>query len=159
MGCDIHLYAEKKVPHPIFWWKVRWVSIDKYSKNPDFGKWEGEPEYVITREDRIYTGGRNYNLFCALAGVRSYHFNGEPKCVSSPRGISNHCPEIMNEIERYGSDGHSHSWNTLAELENFDWSDYGKTCAEFLGEVLPKLRKVSRISRHDDVRVVYFFDN
>lgn len=159
MGCDIHLFAERKARHPLFWWKVQWVSIDKYTLNPDFGSDDSEPKFHIDRKDRFYTGGRNYNLFCALAGVRSYQFNGEPKQVSEPKGLSNHCFQIMEEIERYGSDGHTHSWNTLAELERFDWSEYGKTCNDFVNEVLPKLKAASRTSRHDDVRIVYFFDN
>lgn len=160
MGCDIHLFAEKKITPKWFefWKKPKWVSIDKYSPNPDYGKYEGEREYEIPREDRIYTGGRSYNVFCALANVRSFHFNGEPTCVSLPKGLPKDCcKEIRNESDLYGSDGHSHSWNTLRELEAFDWSSYTPTTDKFLEEVLPKLRAAS--DNPDHVRIVYFFDN
>lgn len=160
MGCDIHLFAEKKIVTKWwqFWKKTKWVSIDKYTKNPDFGKYEGEKEYEIAREDRFYTGGRSYNVFCALAGVRAYHFHGDPPCVSEPKGLPEDCcQEIRKESEDWGSDGHSHSWNTLRELQEFDWSSYTPTTDEFLTEVIPKMESV--VGNPDHVRIVYWFDN
>lgn len=149
MGCDIHLFAEKKVGE-------KWISIDKYTKNPDFGE-DDNREFIIERENRIYSG-RNYNLFCALAGVRSFHFEGDPSIVSEPKGLPEDCcDEIKKESAAYGSDGHSHSWNTLAELEAFDWKEYGATCDQFREKVFPKLKEASE--NPDDVRIVYFFDN
>lgn len=160
MGCDIHLFAEKLIkPKWYEFWKSRkWLSIDNYTPNPDFGKYEGESEFIIERENRIYTHGRNYNLFCALAGVRSFKFNDSPTSVSEPKGLPvDCCREIKDESERYGSDGHSHSWLTLAELNSFDWSPYGKTCDSFKQEVLPKLAQATDNPQH--VRIVFFFDN
>jgi len=149
MGCDIHLFAEKKV-------NDKWVSIDKYTKNPDFGEYDNR-EFVIERENQVYRG-RNYNLFCALAGVRSFHFSGTPSMVSEPKGLPEDCcEEIKKESALYGSDGHSHSWNTLAELEAFNWDEYGKTCDEFRSRVFPKLKEASEDP--NNVRIVYFFDN
>lgn len=149
MGCDIHLFAEKKVDN-------KWVSIDKYTKNPEFGEYDNR-EFAIAKEDRVYSG-RNYNLFCALAGVRSFQFSGEPSMVSEPKGLPEDCcEEIKKESEAYGSDGHSHSWNTLAELEAFNWSEYGHTCDRFKERVFPKLREAS--NDPENVRIVYFFDN
>lgn len=162
MGCDIHLFAQRRIKQP--WYKAwlghkdRWVSVDKYSPNEDYGKWDGEPEFTIKSEDRIYTDGRNYNLFCALCGVRSYHFNDNPPMISEPKGLPpNLCPEIQREVDNYGSDGHSHSWNFLKELESFDWSSYGKTCDDFRNEVIPKLRAIT--NNPEDIMIVYFFDN
>jgi hypothetical protein len=160
MGCDIHLFAEKKmVPKwGQFWKSPKWVSIDKYTRNPDFGQYEGEREFEVAREDRIYTDGRNYNLFCALAGVRSYQFTGEPPVVSEPKGLPDDCcPEIIQEAKNWGSDGHTHSWLTLKEMEDFDWSPYGATCDDFMTEVFSKLRDQS--SNPENVRIVFWFDN
>ena len=55
MGCDIHLYAERLVTPKWwqFWKKRKWVSIDKYTRNPDFGECDNEPEFVIESENRI----------------------------------------------------------------------------------------------------------
>jgi len=162
MGCDIHLYAEVKkkknfIDSLKFWKKKEWVNIDKWSKNQYFGD-EGEPQFVIKYEDRFYTKGRNYNLFCALCGVRSYGFIGEPPKISEPKGLPlDVSKEVLAQSERYGSDGHSHNWNTLKELKEFDWSSYGETVKDFLNEVLPKME--AQNVGDEDVRIVYFFDN
>lgn len=159
MGCDIHLYAEKKVTPKWweFWKRPKWVSIDKYSRNEDWESFD-DPEYKVAYDDRFYTGGRSYNVFCALANVRAFHFTGDPPCVSQPKGLPHDCcPEILAESDRYGSDGHSHSWNTLRELQDFDWSSYTPTTDEFLNEVIPKMKAAS--NNPDHVRIVYFFDN
>lgn len=160
MGCDIHLFGEKKVTKKWyrFWKKSLWVSVDKYTPNPDYGSDPYEPKLKIAYADRIYTGGRSYNIFCALAGVRSWHFSDSPRIISEPKGMPNDCcPEIKEECKRWGSDGHSHSWLTLRELQEFDWSEYGTTCDKFREEVIPKLQKHSK--NPENVRIVFWFDN
>ena len=164
MGCDIHLFAEARKKRTIkelfkFWKKPKWRNIDKWSRNEWFDKYpESEQEFIIAREDRFYSGGRNYNLFCALCGVRNYHFDGDIKCVSKPKGLPNDVSDIVKkQYDLWGSDGHSHSWNTLKELKEFDWSVYGDTVKEFLEEVIPKMEAVG--VSDEDVRIVYFFDN
>jgi hypothetical protein len=151
MGCDIHLYAEVKK-------EGKWVNIDKYSKNNDFGEYEGEREFTIAREDRFYTGGRMYNLFAALCGVRDFEFSNTPPKISEPKGLPDDVSaEVKLESDEYGSDGHSHSWNTLRELKEFDWSSYGKTCDRFKQEVIPKME--AQGVPDEEIRIVYFFDN
>lgn len=165
MGCDIHLYAEVKkkkgiIDTLLFWKKPKWRNIDKWSKNEYFGDGDDgtEPEFKIKREDRFYTKGRNYNLFTALCGVRSQCFYGDPPRVSEPKGFPDDVSiEVRKESDRYGSDGHSHSWNNLKELKEFDWSSYGETVDDFLNEVLPKME--AQNVDDTDVRIVYFFDN
>lgn len=164
MGCDIHLFAEVKKRKSfkeklVFWKPKKWVSVDRYSKNKWFENYpDEEREFEIKREHRFYTGGRSYNLFAALAGVRSEHFNESIVPVSIPKGLP---PDVSNivksESDIYGSDGHSHSYNTLNELMDYDWSPWGKTCDVFLNEVIPKMKSLSR--KYDNVRIVYFFDN
>jgi len=146
MGCDIHLFAEKKVNN-------KWITIEKWEKDEDY-----KEELCIPHEKNFYTDGRNYNLFCALAGVRKSHFENDPPQVSPEKGVpSDCCEEIQNKIEAWRSDGHTHSWLTLEELENFDWSEYGDTCDEFLQEVLPKMKAEN--TEPQDVRIVFFFYN
>jgi hypothetical protein len=105
MGCDIHIYVEK------FDGK-EWKSADTWS--PD--------EYDQTRNTnypQVYEG-RNYELFAILAGVRN-RYDIEP--IVRPRGlpgdISN---EVQSEADRWNGDGHSHSWLTLKELQEYDWN-------------------------------------
>lgn len=153
MGCDIHLFAEQRIDG-------KWKSLDKYTKNEDYSEGDefGEPEFEIKREDKFYSGGRNYNLFCALSGARSFEFCNEPKIVAVPRGIPlDSCEEIKQEVDRYGTDGHTHSFLYRYDLENFDWRDYGETCNDFLLEVIPKM--IATGASEDDVRIVFFFDN
>lgn len=161
MGCDIHLFAEARNKNTLkdklkFWKKPKWKNIDKWTKNKWFDEWpEDEQEFTIAREDRFYSGGRNYNLFCALCNVRDYCFDGNPKCVSKPKGLPHDVSKVVQiESDRMGSDGHSHSWNTLKELKEFDWSDYGDTVRNFLDEVIPKMEAVG--VDDEDVRIVYF---
>lgn len=159
MGCDIHLFAEAKKNKTIyqrlkFWEKPKWRSIDIWVLDNDY-----DPPLLITPYGkRFYNGGGNYNLFAALCGVRSYHFKDETKMISEPRGIPNDtCKLIKRQVERWGSDGHSHNYNTLKELKDFQWTPYGDTVNAFLEEVLPKMEAVG--VDEDSVRIVYFFDN
>lgn len=154
MGCDIHLYVEVKKKRSFtdrlkFWVKPKWESFDN---------WVIEDDNYLTTNPRFYTGGRCYNLFAALCGVRSFLFEPEPPRISEPKGLpSDVSNEVLKVSNQWGTDGHSHSWNTLKELEDFNWSEYGETCNRFLDEVLPKMRKLSNNS--ENVRIVYFFDN
>lgn len=165
MGCDIHLYAEAKkrktfVDWLMFWKRAKWVSIDKWKINEDYINYPNEShlKYEVHRDDRFYSDGRNYNLFCALCGVRSYQFEGVPKIISEPKGVPKDASkEYLQQVKRWDGDGHSHSWNTLKELLDFDWSDYGNTTQRFLDEVIPKMKQAH--FNPEKVRIVYFFDN
>lgn len=122
MGCDIHLFVEKR----FFRYNDKnkkdgvWVNADKWSINeyhylyPD----DKESRLHVDRDDCFYTG-RNYNLFAILANVRNdYGFIP----ISMPKGLPDDIsPEIKAEANFYGADGHSHSWLTLKELLEYDW--------------------------------------
>ena len=158
MGCDIHLFAEKKVKC----WNGEeiWISAEKWSPSLDYRIEKDYPIVEIDREDRFYSQGRNYNLFCALCGVRSGQFTGEPTRICDPKGLPEDVSElVLQQSEKYGLDGHSHSWNTYKEIVEFDWSPYGDTCDRFLEEVLPKMEKILNEKDILEVRIVYFFDN
>lgn len=102
MGCDIHMYKEKRVDGV-------WVTADEWT--PDKyapGSFEVEWEKRFTE--------RNYDLFGALSkGVRSEHpYSFEPRGM--PFDAS---PEVAKESAEYGIDGHSHSYLFLHELKAF----------------------------------------
>jgi hypothetical protein len=107
MGCDIHVYTEKRNQDG------HWVNVDLWKLNeyynpydPDY---ESEPQWNVKP---IYTD-RHYALFSALAGVRG---SGEP-LFSEPRGLPDDVSDIVRaEHDRWDGDGHSHSYATLAEL-------------------------------------------
>lgn len=144
MGCDIHMYGE-------VYKKYDWNIVE--FKNED--DW---------RVNYIYTKGRNYNLFAALAGVRANSFNDAAKPVSKPKGINPNCSYfVWNAIRKQSSDGHSHSWLTLDELIKYDFTLWGSTCDDFRNEVIPKLREALKESSYPEdnkyARIVFWFDN
>lgn len=102
MGCDIHCYAEKR--------------------NKD-GKWE------IVGDNYQPYGNRNYNLFAILANVRNGTAFAGCKTgegfnpISNPKGVpSDASEEYASLSEQWDSDGHSHSYFTLRELLDYDWT-------------------------------------
>ncbi|WP_051264701.1 hypothetical protein [Nakamurella lactea] len=117
MGCDIHLYTEVQ---------------------SDDGTWRTTTEPVVAdagTEDE-YTSleatfrGRNYDLFAILAGVRNGRGFagtdlGDPTVpISEPRGIADDASEQYRaESDRWGVDGHSHSYFTLTELLRHTWTE------------------------------------
>lgn len=91
MGCDIHSHAERK--------------------NAE-GSWENVP-------DLKPFASRNYGTFGFLAGVRNYS-NLTP--IAQPRGApADVSLEVSEDFEGWGSDAHSTSWLSVAELAAFDY--------------------------------------
>jgi len=111
MGCDIHVYTEFKL-----WYgknEGKWFSADHYKLNPSYGEDDSEKKMEVVP---IYDS-RNYSLFSILAGVRNYGGNEQ---ISELHGLPDDCcPEIKEESDSWGEDGHSHSFFTLKELLDF----------------------------------------
>jgi hypothetical protein len=92
MGCDIHLVLERKVDD-------HWVAVDTF-KGHESAMAKGYTWPAAT--------SRNYQRFAALASVR-----GEGP---SPRGIPADPSDTTSFlVEKWGEDGHSHSWLPLVE--------------------------------------------
>jgi len=123
MGCDIHVHYEIRTE------QGAWKHYDWEAKHV-VGKYEdGERKlsYDAYFKDPLHVD-RNYNLFAVLADVRNGRgfagvYTGEEfKPISPPRGLPDDVsPEVRNESDEWGVDGHSHSWLTLAELLAFDY--------------------------------------
>jgi hypothetical protein len=118
MGCDIHLFVEKKV-------EGSWVAADKWEKD----KYGGNS----LRVDNSFYDDRNYSLFAILADVRNG--SGFAGCdlgdgfnpISKPKGLPKDvCHLIGKEFAEWGCDGHSCSWHTLEDLLNYDWTQITK---------------------------------
>ena len=109
MGCDIHLFTERKRSINNV---QKWVSCDRFKKNPYLGE-PGERELEVVS---VYSN-RNYGLFATLADVRN---NGNTPFICEPKGVPGDCSEFYKEtVKDWGSDGHSHSFFTLKELKDF----------------------------------------
>jgi len=103
MGCDIHLYKEKQVDG-------KWLTADEWTSY-DYG----DDEKGIEVEWKKRFTDRNYELFGLLCkGVRSEH-----ALSFSARGIPfDASPEVLQTSERYGCDGHNHSYLYVHELRS-----------------------------------------
>lgn len=167
MGCDIHFYVEKwtssndydgpkdlsedrdqklnevleDIPT-----KFRWVSADKWVKED--GEWE-------IPYNSCYYSGRNYGLFSILADVRN---GGNIDPIDYERGIPDDASTgYLYKCNQWDGDGHSHSYFTLEELLNVDWSQYEEY---FVGEFLETIDKMKNIDEDPlNVRCCFFFDN
>lgn len=118
MGCDIHIYVEKKEDG-------RWIPVDDWVQD-EYGI-----SYVPYQKQIYY--GRNYDLFAMLADVRNgYGFAGVDTGngfipISLPKGLPDDVSDnIKNVSDSWGCDGHSHSWLTLKELIDYDWNQTTK---------------------------------
>ena len=123
MGCDIHMYAEVKAANE--WRAVGRVFKDDYHQAEipatiywydDEGEYEHNKAYTVHPYDN-----RNYELFSILADVRN---SERIKPIACPRGMPHDVSSfVRNEIAKYGSSGHSHSWLSLQELEAYPWDE------------------------------------
>lgn len=130
MGCDIHLFVEKRVPAtaagPAFW-----TSADTWEPYPDDWKDEADQNKDVQHVPygKAFYTERNYDLFAILADVRNGR--GFAGCdtgegfvpISAPRGLPFDVSDpVKAESDRWDVDGHSHSYFTVAELMAYDWT-------------------------------------
>jgi hypothetical protein len=103
MGCDIHIYVERKVGE-------KWCSCDYFV--PDVRYKHGE---AFRRVECC--GWRNYGLFATLANVRNY---GNTDYICEPKGLPEDASDyVRGEYEDEIWDAHSCSYFTLQELIDF----------------------------------------
>jgi len=108
---------------------------------------ELEKRWIVI--DEPYSG-RNYSLFSKLAGVRSY---GESDSISDERGIPEDASLFYQiKVSQWMGDGHSHSYFTLRELLDYDFSEISPDFSNFVESYRGK-------DDVDDYRIVFFFDN
>lgn len=161
MGCDIHLMTEYKITVNN---ENVWVNCDHWSYNPYFLEKEiGDQEKMLSLEE-VYNE-RNYKLFYALAGVRG---NYDFEKLSEPKGIPIDAHKVTkDEIDNWGEDGHSHSYFTFKELDDYYELSDSVAWNEFIGSIEKRLRDVLWIwggrkltdDEMNNFRIVFFFDN
>lgn len=120
MGCDIHFYVEKYSTVA-----ERWFSCDEWV----VGESSFEPNRYEVPWNKKFYHYRNYKLFSILADVRNgYGFAGvdtgdKLRPIAKPRGLPDDCdPRIADEAAYWGVDGHSHSYLTISEIIDYDWT-------------------------------------
>lgn len=101
MGCDIHMFIEKKTDEKYnIWERVSLYYINQYTRDIECA----EPY-----------NGRDYNLFSLLAGVRGWY---EPfdSCRGLPESVSS---KVEAEYRSWDGCCHSATWYDLYELKLF----------------------------------------
>lgn len=104
---------------------------------------------------------RNYLLFAKLAGVRD-HLK-EVEHIAEPKGMPD-CPSevVQMECDKWGTDGHSHSWLSSQEIETLkEWLiEHNKTSPYKIDLSLPyHIQYTDELENIEDVRLVFWFDN
>lgn len=114
MGCDIHLFVEIRKDG-------EWVSVDEWEKDED-------GDIDVNYQNQFYHD-RNYEVFAMLANVRNGRgFVGSNTGdglipISQPKGLPEDVSkEISDYSDHWGVDGHSHSYLTVQELIEYDWT-------------------------------------
>ncbi len=143
MGCDIHLYVERKTEKQNEDGEDIWEHIPsaRYYEsrehqaevNAGYEKRGEKPPYDLSKANDLpcFDPGRNYDLFGMLANVRNGRgFAGcdtgdgfEPVLgrKEPTRGIPRNASDFVKaRVYDWDSDGHSHSHLTVAELLAYD---------------------------------------
>lgn len=154
MGCDIHMTLERRIEgawHCIWDGRVR-PRVKTYREN---NTTDDSYQSTIVRN-------RNYGFFARLAGVRGLG----PEAKGLPDDIS---PVTKHIIDSWGDDGHSHSWDTLADFcRKWAYESPDEEKVEFVKEQLTGNQRKDYVQylfgmysdeSPEDVRVVYWFDN
>lgn len=174
MGCDIHSYAE--IRQDGTWEQVGQVfPLDRYYQKAKGRSYTASP-----------FARRNYGVFAFLADIRNY---SHVPCIQQPTYIlpEDISASVAEEAEYWSGDAHSYNVLTLRQLSEYDyeqkfwnrrvmkqigpnlWTGAGlaeegegehPVLREFLGEqFFVDLETLKTLGGHDDVRVVFWFDN
>ena len=153
MGCDIHMQVEyrNKVCGT-----MQWCDGNLYEVNKFHDSYPDEPKY---RRVHLNNERRHYTLFGLLAGIRNYNI----KPIAPPRGFPKDVSKsITEEYNSWGSDAHSASWLTLAELMNAARS-HPDLLDDLVAELHTYFHRVfpnpAPLITANELRIVFWFDN
>lgn len=152
MGCDIHVFVEKRANKNLPW------QVDEIHQEDA----DDDVPYIQSIEGT----NRDYDLFGRIAGVRGRDVHYKQRGI--PDNISQ---EILRVIERWGNDGHSYSWLSLNEFKDAllrdswyqDAPDNGYVemihyCEKWI-EIEEAEAILLNLDIKPEVRIVFFFDN
>lgn len=153
MGCDIHFVLEYQPEGE----GTAWVGVYSSDATPPMvtqlpGDEPTGDSFVATWRRMPAFKDRHYGFFAALAGVR-----GEgPAPVGLPADRSS-LTQVL--IDRWGADGHSHSWLPYREF----CQRYSLVQALVFGDK-GEMVGISGVTNHDEppyeaYRMVFWFDN
>lgn len=159
MGCDIHIFRERKVNGD---WETDTKKV-QYNYNDDS---------AVDYNSGVVHVGRNYLLFSILSGVRAY-----VDLPIAPPAENRGIPEDISDINLdccnyWGEDAHSHGWLNMAELDKLikDYEQapvlYENTpyAEDALHNLVYLKRRVTEADYFknlppEDCRIIIFYDN
>ncbi|QHZ53394.1 hypothetical protein [Paenibacillus larvae] len=130
MGCDIHLFVEKKI-NASYWVALKGINepmIQYLQTSLLKCKERGEDtscleDWIKEEKEKTYNFvdiQRSYRLYAALADVRNYN---RVKPISEPRGLPSDVSAVVKEqSDEWGAYAHHRSYLTVKELSEFDWN-------------------------------------
>lgn len=163
MGCDIHMYCEKKIE---FKDKSFWICCDDFTLNPYYEMGKDSNKY----DHRSIYNARNYSLFGRLAGVRDQSV----PMIDTPRGLPNDVSDfVKSESDDWKLDAHSHSYFTVKELLEYDKKYHDKAFHYLIKLIKKRMKREFDIwdffnkqeknelikSHSEEFRIVFWFDN
>lgn len=135
---------------------MQWCDGNLYEVNKFHDSYPDEPKY---RRVHLNNERRHYTLFGLLAGIRNYNI----KPIAPPRGFPKDASKSITEgYNSWGSDAHSASWLTLAELMNAARShpdlldDLVAELQEYFNRIFPN---PAPLITQNELRIVFWFDN
>ncbi len=135
---------------------MQWCDGNLYEVNKFHDSYPDEPKY---KRIHLNNERRNYTLFGLLAGIRNYDI----KPIAPPRGFPKDVSKSITEgYNSWGSDAHSASWLTLAELMNAARShpdlldDLVAELQEYFNRIFPN---PAPLITANELRIVFWFDN
>jgi len=160
MGCNIHVYTEKKNKDGK-WLCTDYFSVNEYYKEELEDHDDPADANPYTHED--FYSGRDYGLFGALAGVRYETLHPDPKGI--PEDASKEC---LADYKQWDCDAHTPSWFTLEELKLMSMQNLLENGEGLLSNFMSQLNTflTNKYYKHQldkmddsDFRVVFWFDN
>ncbi len=147
MGCDIHLYKEKKEGDVWVTADTGWAIDDDNPDVPD----------IPWSHNRI---NRNYDLFGLLADHVRAHFSYSFRVRGLPDDV---CSLVAAQSAQWEGDGHSHSHLTLTELRQvavtlllMDDPDIAEWQLQGISRIISLFPDNADGDTH---RIVFWFDN
>lgn len=154
MGCDIHPYTEFKKDG-------QWVTGDVWRVSVEDREERTNPVPKVPNRYSI-PRRRHYTWFGFLAGVRNNEF---PQAVERRGMPDDCCPEVRARENAEASDAHSHSWITLAEMDEA-FQRLSREDQDYIREPYWDVRRFLLdtkfeygVALMDHVRMVFWFDN
>lgn len=164
MGCDIHLYHERRKKGSPVWEPTHGLDITAHQEHLEDLKDCNELEKLTEALNgplpaKGSRSERDYHAFARLGMAWRVHTDHALMIKDLPEDVS---PAVYTAAVRYGEDGHNHSWTTLAEILRVSVESVLKSAGDMKGDLADYISELERLEREQpeyEHRIVFWFDN